>query len=95
MSPNQAKKFGKTVKLRPDWEQIKEQIMYELLLIKFQSNLTLKEKLINTGDSYLIEGNYWQDRYWGVCPPKGEIIKNGLNRLGELLMRVREELKSL
>lgn len=94
LTASQAKKFGKKVKLREDWEQVKESIMYEILLVKFTTNTTLKNKLLETDNAYLIEGNYWKDTYWGVCPPNGEILKNGLNRLGELLMKVRTELQN-
>ena len=44
--------------------------------------------LIKTGDQELIEGNYWNDTYWGVCKGVGQ------NKLGKILMRVREELKN-
>lgn len=84
-SPVTAKRMGKKTALRPDWEEVKEGIMYELLLSKF-SDPELHDKLIATGDTELIEGNNHWDRYWGVC--RGE----GLNKLGKLLMRVREEV---
>ena len=47
----------------------------------------MASRLINTGDAILIEGNTWGDTYWGVCDGVGE------NRLGKLLMEVREECK--
>ena len=46
----------------------------------------MMEKLILTGDSYLEEGNTWNDRYWGVCNGVGK------NKLGEILMQVRKRL---
>jgi predicted NAD-dependent protein-ADP-ribosyltransferase YbiA (DUF1768 family) len=58
--------------------------MLNLLRQKFQ-NPELREKLLCTGKLELIEGNYWGDTYWGVCRGVGE------NRLGKLLMLVREE----
>lgn len=85
-SPVTAKRMGKKTALRPDWEEAKEGIMYELLKSKF-SDPELRDKLIATGSAELIEGNNHLDRYWGVC--RGE----GLNKLGKLLMRVREEVK--
>ncbi|MCD7839046.1 MAG: NADAR family protein [Erysipelotrichaceae bacterium] len=51
-----AKRAGRKVKLRTDWEDVKLNIMKELIMIKFQNPL-LKEKLLNTGDALLIEGN--------------------------------------
>ena len=68
-------------------EEVKDQIMYEIVLNKFSQNEELREKLIATGDEYLAEGNTWHDTYWGVCNGKGK------NKLGKILMQVREELK--
>lgn len=86
-SPVTAKRMGKKTQLRPDWEEVKEGIMLELLKSKF-SDPALREKLLATGDAELIEGNNHWDRFWGVC--RGE----GLNKLGKLLMQVREELNN-
>lgn len=83
-----AKRKGKEVNLREDWESIKDNIMYELVLYKFSQNKNLKLLLIETGQEELIEGNSWGDDYWGV--PFG---KTGQNKLGKILMRVRSELK--
>jgi ribA/ribD-fused uncharacterized protein len=85
--PAEAKKWGKQVKLRKDWEQVKETIMKELLTQKFNQK-KFKELLLETADATLIEGNNHRDTYWGVY--KG----NGKNRLGELLMEVREDIKA-
>lgn len=86
LEPSDAKKKGFHVPLRADWEQVKEQIMYEIVLAKFIQNDDLRKKLIATGDAELIEGNTWNDREWGVCRGSGK------NKLGRILMRVREEL---
>lgn len=88
VSPSDAKKLGRKVKLRSDWEQVKDDIMYQIVKAKFTQNEDLKQKLIDTGNSELIEGNTWNDTYWGMCRGKGK------NMLGKILMRVREELKS-
>ena len=61
--------------------------MERILRVKFSSP-DLKEKLLSTGDRYLVEGNSWGDVYWGVCGGKG------INMLGKLLMQIREELRS-
>lgn len=82
-----AKKLGKKVNLRKDWEEKKDLLMYELLKIKF-SNPELKRKLIATGSTVLLEKNNWKDQYWGVYNGKGK------NMLGNLLMKLREELKN-
>lgn len=84
--PQIAKLLGKTVKLRPDWEEVKYSIMKEIILSKF-SIPELRDMLIYTGDKYLEETNYWNDTYWGVCNGVGE------NNLGKILMEVRENLR--
>lgn len=84
-----AKLIGRNIELRDDWENVKNSIMKELLLIKFK-DYDLLQKLLNTYDSYLIEGNYWHDNYWGVCYCK-ECKGIGKNMLGSLLMEVRSE----
>ena len=85
-TPKRAKHLGRTVELRPDWEQIKLEVMYKVVLAKFKNTLYLRKKLILTGNQELVEYNHWGDVYWGVCENKGE------NHLGKILMRVREEL---
>ncbi len=82
-----AKKLGRKIKLRDDWETVKVPIMRQLLVQKF-SDPTLRERLLATGDMILIEGNTWGDYFWGVC--KGE----GRNMLGLLLMAIRDELRN-
>lgn len=89
MAPNKAKAKGRNVILRSDWEQIKNKIMYEVCYAKFTQNPELKEKLLLTGDEELIEGNTWHDTYWGVCNRRGK------NKLGKILMRIREELRNV
>lgn len=85
MSPQMAKRYGRTVQLKPNWEQIKDSIMLTVVRAKFK-NPVLKDLLLNTGAAELIEGNRWGDTYWGVCNGKGK------NRLGEILMTVRTEI---
>lgn len=86
MNPAQAKLVGRNCNLREDWEEIKEQTMYEIVKAKFTQNEALTRLLLATGDAYLEEGNWWHDTTWGVCNGVGQ------NKLGKILMRVREEL---
>lgn len=86
-TPGGAKRMGKKVKLRPDWENVKLKVMEELVRQKF-ADPELKAKLLLTRDRVLIEGNHWNDTFWGVCRGKGR------NHLGRTLMKVREELQS-
>jgi len=85
-SPREAKKLGRHLKLREDWEEVKFDVMLTALRLKFKYP-HLREKLLATGRSQLVEGNTWGDRVWGVCDGEGE------NHLGRLLMQVRDELR--
>ena len=89
-SPNDAKRIGKKVKLRNDWDEIKLSIMEGLLRIKF-SDETLRKMLISTEDAFLEEGNTWHDNYWGNCNCLDCVSIKGENHLGKLLMEIREE----
>lgn len=83
-----AKREGRKVLLRRDWEEVKDGVMEEVVREKFIQNPELLKKLIDTGDMELVEGNRWHDTYWGVDLVTGE----GENRLGIILMKLREEL---
>lgn len=87
LDPSSAKRKGRQVRLRKDWEEVKDQLMYEICLSKFNQNEDLKRKLLQTKGIELIEGNDWGDTYWGVCRGRGQ------NKLGKILIRVREELE--
>jgi len=80
-----AKRLGRKVALRPDWEDVKVDIMLGLLRQKF-TEPKLARLLLATGEQELVEGNYWGDTFWGVCQGKGK------NQLGKLLMQVRQEI---
>ena len=88
-SPGDAKKYGKSVRLRVDWDDVKLEIMTAIVREKFMQNPSLKEKLLATADLELIEGNTWGDTYWGVCNDVGE------NHLGIILMELRESLNTI
>jgi ribA/ribD-fused uncharacterized protein len=118
LSPGQAKNLGQKIELRPDWAEVKDSVMRDLVMQKFTIADVLKKKLIDTGDAFLEEGNWWHDTYWGVCHGKlegrtckkislhqvidenaevveGPLLHIGSNKLGLLLMDVRQTLKSL
>lgn len=90
LEPNEAKKLGLTVELRPHWDEVKFEIMTKIVLDKFMRNPELKQKLIETGNEYLIEGNTWHDNIWGdcSCPKCKNKVKH--NNLGKILMEVRK-----
>lgn len=87
MNPSEAKRAGRRVQLRKDWENIKTSIMADIVMAKFRQNSELAEKLLATGDACLEEGNDWGDRIWGT------VNGQGANCLGRILMNTRENLK--
>lgn len=87
-SPGEAKRYGRQVKVQPDWHRSKRAVMAELLTRKFQDE-TLRAALLATGDRELVEYNTWGDTYWGIYNGRGQ------NWLGRLLMQVREELRGV
>ena len=72
--------------LRPDWEEVKVDIMREAVLTKFIQHTDLQEILIDTGNAPIVEHSE-RDSYWG---DGGD--GKGQNVLGKLLMEVRERL---
>lgn len=90
MSPGEARAAGRHVRLRSDWEQVKERVMLMLLRIKFKDP-ELLGKLLGTGEAVLVEGNLWHDNFWGSCTCGRCQGRKGKNRLGGLLMQVRGE----
>ena len=89
LTAGKAKKYGRYVPLRIDWEDIKLNIMEEILKIKFTLS-SFKEKLLATENIELIEGNYWNDQFWGFDLKENK----GQNHLGKILMKIRDELKN-
>ena len=89
-TPTLAKRLGRKVMLRRDWETVKVALMQDLLRLKFQQP-GLGESLLATGDARLIEGNRWNDRVWGCVWVKTQWV--GRNLLGQLLMQIRAELQ--
>ena len=85
--PAIAKKLGRGVEMRPDWDQVKEGLMRDFVRKKFESPF-LAHKLLETGDSELIHANTWNDKVWGTVKGVGQ------NLLGKILMEVRQELKN-
>lgn len=74
-------------KLRSDWERVKDGVMKDAVLAKFSQHAELNELLLATGDAMLVEHTA-NDAYWG---DGGD--GHGRNRLGQILMQVREELR--
>lgn len=91
-SPGLAKRLGRSIDLRADWEEVKLPTMKNALRLKF-ADPTLRAKLIATGDAELIEGNLWHDNTWGDCRCARCLDIPGQNQLGKLLMEVRSLVK--
>lgn len=90
-TPDIARYWGIRLELRPDWENIKMSVMYQLCQDKF-SRTPNKEQLLATGSKQLIQGNNWHDNYWGSCCC-AKCGNKGENRLGRILMQIRSELR--
>jgi hypothetical protein len=88
-SPGIAKRLGRSIKLRDDWESVKLDVMTTILRDKYARHPLLAQALLATGDAELIEGNHWGDRFWGVCDGTGE------NHLGRILMAIRADLRGV
>lgn len=87
-TPGKAKGFAKQIKLRPEWDKIKVEIMEDIVKNKFANNFSLQKKLVATTGYDLVENNTWGDEFWGKSGGKGE------NRLGKILMNLREKYQT-
>ena len=87
-NPAQIKRESKNVILRKDWDIVKDDIMWECQKQKY-SQEPYRQKLIDTKNEQIQEGNYWGDTYWGVDLKTGK----GENRLGKMIMKIRGELR--
>lgn len=85
-TPQEAKKLGRCVQLREDWDQVKVSLMRTFLENKFD-NPFLRQLLLATGDAELIHQNTWNDMFWGVCKGRGQ------NWLGRILMEIRDDIE--
>ena len=90
-NPARVKQFGKIIKVRRDWDDVKLDIMLWGIREKFK-HTDLKDLLLSTGDQELVEGNSWHDNFFGVCSC-GSCLGKGQNNLGKILMKVRDELR--
>lgn len=88
-TPGAAKRAGRRLELRPDWDKVRIGIMGELIALKFAPGTALCHKLLATGGATLVEENWWRDRFWGTTNGIGE------NWLGRLLMSRRAELSEI
>jgi ribA/ribD-fused uncharacterized protein len=90
-TPAEAKFLGRQAIIRPDWESIKYQIMFDVVKAKFEQHPDLMRKLLDTGSAYLEETNRHHDNTWGNCVCDKCINIEAINWLGEILMRIRND----
>lgn len=84
IGPGKAKRLGRKLQVYdPEWNGKKLELMHSLVLQKFSNDSYLKVRLLDTGNQELVEGNTWEDTFWGVCDGTGK------NHLGRILMEVR------
>ncbi len=98
VTAGQAKRAGRRVTMRDDWETARLDVMEFLLRQKFAGGVSanhsaLAVKLADTFPRKLIEGNNWHDRFWGCCADKTGAYTDGENHLGKLLMKIRDETR--
>lgn len=87
-TPERARRRGRKLTLKYDWDEVKINIMREIVMHKFIQNVDLRKDLLSTGDAYLVEGNTWGDAFWG------KVNGSGLNWLGIILMDTRKVLRA-
>ncbi len=88
-TPMEAAQIGRdrTLKLRSDWEDVKQQVMWQGVLTKFLRHTDIQAILLDTGEALLVEDSP-TDYYWGCGQDK-----TGQNQLGKILMNVRQEIR--
>ena len=89
-TPGQAKRYGACLVCREGFKGFKGsriEIMKGLLVQKFE-NPYLRKQLLATGNTVLVEGNWWGDTFWGNCAGVGR------NHLGELIMDIRGDIRA-
>lgn len=91
-APSAHEAYQIAAKLKPqrraDWDEVKVDLMREILHAKVHQHAYVKKKLLATGDRELVE-NSWRDDFWGWGPNR-----DGQNMLGKLWMDVRAELRA-
>lgn len=87
LTPAKAKKVGRELDVRPDWDDVKIHLMQQFTELKYSTdNPELRSRLIKTGDEEIIEENTWGDTFWGICNGEGH------NWLGIIIMATRDKI---
>jgi ribA/ribD-fused uncharacterized protein len=95
--PGTAKAYGRQCPIRPDWEEIKFNVMRDIVFTKYTSNPEARRLLLSTGRAYLQEGTFWGDKVWGVIYDEDIPFhkRQGTNWLGTILMEIRSMFDSM
>ena len=93
-TPSKAKRLGRKVSLRSDWNETRVNIMKELVFQKFSLYPKLAKALIAVKGE-IVEENTWHDNFWGACVCEKCKDKEKYNNLGKILMAVRNHLENL
>lgn len=92
-TPGLAKKISRKLTKRPEWSDLKVDLMRDLVRQKFAGQPDLKKRLLATGEAELVEGNTWHDNFWGDCRCPRCAASPGQNWLGRILMEERRRLR--
>jgi ribA/ribD-fused uncharacterized protein len=96
-TPGAARKYGQTCPMRSDWDSVKDQVMMDVLCVKY-SIPEMKDRLLNTGYKYLVECTFWHDNHFGVCIKPGckcQVMQvPAKNMLGKISMELRHALQN-
>lgn len=89
-TPKIASTIGRDRKLnlRSDWEEVKQDVMFDAVYYKFKQNRDILQKLLDTGNARIVEATV-KENYWG-CGPNND----GQNNYGKILIKVREKLRT-
>ena len=91
--PAMARKAGVKATVPANWHtERKFQVMKEVLAYKFTKHEDLRQKLLDTKNIELVEGNGWHDNDWGSCFCE-DCGNQGNNYLGKMLMEIREQIR--
>lgn len=89
-SPGRSKRLSRELEkdIRKDWLNVRVDVMTKIQYEKYTQNPHLAHMLVETGSVSIVEGNTWNDTFWGVNLSTGK----GKNMLGKILMDLRNEL---
>ena len=97
-TPADCKSIGRSIEVDiKRWNYLEIDIMRRAIAEKFNQNPNLKDYLMSTEEMTLAEASP-SDRFWGIGAGLGKVAAGneqftGKNKLGELLMELRTQLR--